>query len=139
MPSTIIPCLRYRDAFAAIAWLERAFGFTRQAVFEGPENTVAHAQLTLGEGMIMISSVSTEGEVGLLLRQPDEFSLAETQAPCVIVADATQVHASSVAAGATIVGALTAMPYGGMAFSCRDPEGHLWFVGEYDPWAPQAN
>ncbi|HEY6251202.1 MAG TPA: glyoxalase, partial [Candidatus Angelobacter sp.] len=25
--------------------------------------------------------------------------------------------------------------YGGRAFTCRDPEGHLWNVGSYDPWA----
>lgn len=31
--STIIPCLRYRDAQAAIDWLQRAFGFHAQAVY----------------------------------------------------------------------------------------------------------
>ena len=30
--STIIPCLRYRNALAAIDWLQRAFGFHAQAV-----------------------------------------------------------------------------------------------------------
>lgn len=138
MPSTIIPCLRYRDAFAAIDFLKRAFGFVEQAVFEGPGHTIGHAELTLGDGMVMISSVSTEGEMAALIRQPDEVSLAETQCPCLIVEDATEVHAASIAAGAVIVGALAAMPYGGMAFSCRDPEGHLWFIGEYNPWVPQA-
>ena len=24
--------------------------------------------------------------------------------------------------------------YGGRSFSCRDPEGHLWTIGTYDPW-----
>ena len=138
MPSTIIPCLRYHDAFAAIDFLKRAFGFAEQAVFEGPDHTVAHAQLTLGDGMVMISSTRTEGEMAALIRQPEGPALAETQCPCLVVGNATEVYASSVAAGATIVGPLAAMPYGGMAFSCRDPEGHLWFVGEYDPWAPSA-
>jgi len=27
------------------------------------------------------------------------------------------------------------MEYGGKAFSVQDPEGYLWSVGEYDPWA----
>lgn len=31
--STIIPCLRYRNALAAIDWLQRAFGFHAQAVY----------------------------------------------------------------------------------------------------------
>ena len=25
--------------------------------------------------------------------------------------------------------------YGGRGFTCRDPEGHVWSVGTYDPWA----
>ena len=35
---------------------------------------------------------------------------------------------------------LREMDYGGKAFTVRDPEGHIWAVGEYDPWAhvPQA-
>src|SRR5690606_38207307 len=41
--SPIIPCLRYRDAPAAIEWLCRAFGFEKHAVYaEG--DTVHHAQ-----------------------------------------------------------------------------------------------
>ena len=52
--STIIPSLRYHDAYTAIEWLVRVFGFKRQAVFEGPHNTVAHAQLTYGGGMLML-------------------------------------------------------------------------------------
>ena len=33
---TIVPCLSYRDAPAAIAWLEEAFGFTENFVVPGP-------------------------------------------------------------------------------------------------------
>jgi hypothetical protein len=85
MPSTIIPCLRYRDAHAAIAFLEAALGFTRKAVYDGPDNTVAHAELTLDGGMIMIGSYSNQGDFAHLSRQPDEIGLAETQTPYVVV------------------------------------------------------
>src|SRR5579875_1569161 len=56
--STVIPALRYRDAHAALEWLERVLGFTRQALYEGPNHTVAHAQLTRGGGMVMLGSAS---------------------------------------------------------------------------------
>src|SRR5205823_3538508 len=46
--ATIIPCLRYRDAAAAIAWLCNAFGFEQQAVYANDDGTIAHAQLTFG-------------------------------------------------------------------------------------------
>jgi uncharacterized glyoxalase superfamily protein PhnB len=138
MPSTVIPCLRYRDAKSAIAWLVDIFGFTAQAVFQGPDGTIAHAQLTLGDGMVMLSSVSDAGVFSTLVRQPDEYALVETQCPCLTVKDASVLHANAVAAKAEIVMGLEEMPYGGMAFACRDLEGHLWSIGEYDPWvAPE--
>ena len=37
--------------------LARAFGFEKQAVSVGPDNTVAHAQLTLRRGMIMLAGM----------------------------------------------------------------------------------
>ena len=39
------------------------------------------------------------------------------------------------AAGAEIVWPLENPEYGGVFFACRDPEGHIWNVGSYDPWA----
>jgi uncharacterized glyoxalase superfamily protein PhnB len=45
------------------------------------------------------------------------------------------VHARALAAGATIVLPLKDEDYGGRGFTCRDPEGHLWSIGSYDPWA----
>src|SRR5580698_8305139 len=56
--STIVPSLRYRNALAAIDWLIAAFGFEKQAVYLGPDKTtVMHAQLTFGNGMVMLGSV----------------------------------------------------------------------------------
>jgi len=38
------------------------------------------------------------------------------------------------AAGAEIVMDIKDEDYGGRGFWCRDPEGHLWSFGTYDPW-----
>jgi len=133
--ATVIPAMRYRDAHAAIDWLVRALGFEKQAVYEGPDGSVMHAQLTFGNGMVMIGSVQKEGEYSKLMTQPDEIGMRETHCPCLIVSDAQAIYDSAVANGATIVMDLAEMPYGGKAFMCRDPEGHIWSIGEYDPWA----
>jgi uncharacterized glyoxalase superfamily protein PhnB len=69
-----------------------------------------------------------------LLRQPDQIERAETLSPCSIVSDCDSVYATATAAGAGIVIPLADMDYGGRAFTCRDPEGHLWNVGSYNPW-----
>lgn len=131
--STIIPCLRYREAPAAIDWLCKAFGFTRHAVYADGA-TVHHAQLTFGNGMVMLGSVDNASEFGRRMAQPDELGLRETQSPCVIVADADAHYAQAKAAGAIIVDDIRDQDYGGRGYSCRDPEGHLWWFGSYDPW-----
>ena len=138
-PSTIIPGLRYRNAPAMIEWLCKVFGFEKQAVYPGPNNTVMHSQLTFGNGMIMIGSVDNGTPSSKFVRQPDEIGGAETQSPYLIVADIDAVYANAKAAGATITMELEEKDYGGKGFTCSDPEGHIWHIGTYDPWqAPPA-
>ncbi|MBX9798160.1 MAG: VOC family protein [Burkholderiaceae bacterium] len=132
--STIIPCLRYRDALAAIDWLCEVFGFEKQAVYTNPDGSVAHAQLTLGGGMLMIGSVVADSEWGKLIRQPDDIGGDETQSPYLVVADADQVYERALKRDAEIVIDIKFEDYGGRGFSCRDLEGRLWSVGTYDPW-----
>ena len=131
--ATIVPCIRYRNAPVAIDWLCNTFGFEKHLVVPGPNDTIAHAQLTFGNGMVMIGSV-TDSEFDRLLVQPDECGGAETQAPYVMVADANVVYVRAKAAGAKIVMELKDEEYGGRGFSCRDLEGRLWNFGTYDPW-----
>ena len=135
MTSTIIPCLRYQDAPAMIAWLCDTFGFARHLIVEDGSGGIAHAQLTLGAGMIMVGSA-----------RPDEFSRFQgtpgvlggtTQSPYVIVPDVDAVCECARAAGAEIVLAPRDEDYGGRSFSCCDPEGHLWNFGSYNPWSPE--
>jgi len=132
MPATIIPCLRYRDAPGAIEWLCRAFGFERHAVYPDDKGGIAHAQLRLGDGMIMLGS-ARDDEFGALQRVPAEVGTT-TQSPYIVVPDADAHHARAVAAGAEVVMPLKTEDYGGRGYSCRDPEGHLWNFGTYDPW-----
>ena len=132
--STVIPALRYRDAAAAIEWLCKAFGFEKKAAYANPDGTIAHAELTFGNGMVMVSSVVNNTPYSKLLRQPDEIGRAETQSPCLIVSDCDAVYKTAKAAGAEMVIDIADMSYGGRAFTCRDLEGHLWNVGSYDPW-----
>ena len=131
--ATVIPSLRYRNAPAAIDWLCQVFGFEKQLVVANPDGTIAHAQLSFGNGMIMLGSVA-DTEFGRLMTQPDEIGGAETQSSYVIVADADLVYARAKAANAEIVREIKDEDYGGRLFACRDLEGHLWSIGTYDPW-----
>ena len=136
--STIIPGMRYRDAHKAIDWLVEVFGFEKQAVYDGPNWTVAHAQLTLGTGMVMLGSVENGGATSAWMTQPEEAGGKETQSAYLVVGDAAAIYARAKAAGATMLLDFETKEYGGSGFTCRDPEGHIWSVGEYDPWVPEA-
>lgn len=135
--SSVIPAMRYRDAPAAIEWLGRVFGFERQPVVPDEHGGIAHAQLTLGTGMIMLGSVA-ETPFGRYMKQPDEIGGAETQSSYLVVTDADAVLARALAAGARIAMPIKDEDCGGRGFSCFDLEGHLWNVGTYDPWADPA-
>jgi uncharacterized glyoxalase superfamily protein PhnB len=133
--ATVMPCLRYRNAPAAIEWLCGAFGFEKQAIYPNEDGTIAHAQLTFGNGMIMLGSVpERETAWGELIKQPDEIGGAETQSPYLVVADPDALYARAKAAGARIIVEIKDEDYGGRGFSCYDLEGHLWNFGSYDPW-----
>jgi uncharacterized glyoxalase superfamily protein PhnB len=58
-----------------------------------------------------------------------------TQAPYVVIDDVDRHAARSRAAGAEIVSAPEDQDYGGRVYSARDPEGYVWSLGSYDPWA----
>ena len=137
MTSTIIPCLRYRQALEAIDFLCTAFGFQKQAVYVNAEqpHIVDHAQLTLAGGMVMLGSVRDDTPFSRHLAQPDDIGGRETQAPFVIVSDIRAHYENAKAHGARIVDEYEEKEYGGAGYSARDPEDHLWVFGSYDPWA----
>lgn len=134
--ATIIPCLRYRDAPAAIEWLCETFGFSKHLVVPGDDGSILHAQLSFGNGMLMLGSVSrVDNEYSKLVKQPDEIGGAQTQTVYAVVNDADAIYRSAKQGGARIAMEIKDADYGGRGFSCYDLEGHLWSFGTYDPWA----
>jgi uncharacterized glyoxalase superfamily protein PhnB len=131
----VIPTLRYRDGQAAIEWLCKAFGFEAQLVVPDSGGAIAHAQLTFGNGMIMLGSAANN-DFHRLVKSPLESGHPGSQSAYIVVADVDRHHGTAGAAGAEIVIALQDQAHGGRAYSCRDPEGHIWNFGSYDPWKP---
>ena len=129
----IVPSLRYHDASAAIEFLCEAFGFARRLVVPGPDGTIRHAQLTLGDGMIMLGSARNR-DFGPLVKTPREVG-ANTQSAYVIVPEIDAHYERAKAAGAEMVLEIQDASYGGRLYFALDPEGNLWHFGSYDPWA----
>lgn len=130
---SIFPALRYEDAPAAIGWLKQAFGFIERMVVPGPDGTIAHAELTLGNGMIMLGSVK-EDAYGTSPRRLEGVH----QTIYVHVADANAHEANARTAGADVFRPVEDTPYGSREYSCRDLEGHVWSFGTYQPFAGQG-
>jgi uncharacterized glyoxalase superfamily protein PhnB len=134
MGSMVIPSFRYKDARAAMVWLETVLGFARKAVYENHDGTVEHAELVLGTGMIMLGSASNVSPYPDRNATPADVGMRVTSPMYVIVEDCEPVWERAKAAGVEVLMALTTMSYGGKAFTIGDPEGFVWAVGEYDPW-----
>lgn len=129
---TIFPAVSYEDAPAAIEWLKRAFGFTEQLVVPGENGMIDHAQLQLRDNLIMLGSARPE----LFGMSTPKRLNGTTMSFYICVPDPDAMHDRAMAAGATIVRALNNTDYGSREFICRDPEGHLWGFGTYDPNSP---
>jgi uncharacterized glyoxalase superfamily protein PhnB len=127
-PSDIHPSLTYDDAFTAIEWLCKAFGFTKRFAVPGPNNRVEHSELSLGTGVIMVSSPKPEDR-----RVSPKALTGSAHALSVYVADPDAHHASAVAAGARIARPLRTEEYGARGYMALDLEGHLWYFGNYRP------
>ena len=127
-----MPTMRYRNAAAAIDWVVKAFGFAKKVAYTGDNGEVVHAELTLGNGMIMLGQ-SRHDDLDRYMAIPSEISGRSTAGVYVVVEDVKHHHDHAVAAGAKIVRPLKVEPHG-MTYLCTDLEGHLWCFGDYDPW-----
>lgn len=136
--STVVPCLLYHDAPAMIDWLCKVIGFEKKAIYTDDQGKVMHSELTLGMGMIMVGSTAAPDDPNpwaQLVKHPSEFNKVETQSPSLYVDDPDAVYAKVKENGGEVVLDIEDKNYGGRGFCCRDPEGHLWTIGSYDPWA----
>jgi len=116
---TVFPTMKYRDADSAIDFLERAFGAEAHAVHRDGDGRVRHAELRLGNGMVMLGEA--EAAVG-----GDVY---------VVVSDVDGHCSRARQAGAEIVREPNDTDYGSREYGARDPEGLAWHFGTYQPFA----
>jgi uncharacterized glyoxalase superfamily protein PhnB len=120
MNPQIIPYLSYRDAKAAMAFLETAFGFETVIAADAEDGTLLHGEMRFGTGMILLGSVSDE----VARQSPGIY---------VVVEDVDAHHARAMEAGAELVYPPEATEWGTRRYRVRDIEGHEWTFGTYQP------
>lgn len=121
---TLVPAVIYKDATAALAWLEAAFGFERSMIITAADGSLAHAEMRYGDGLIYVGSEWAE-----FVASPANLGGRNSQTLHVMVSDLDSVDAHCAraqAAGATILQEPAEQFYGDRTYRARDPEGHVW-------------
>lgn len=131
MSASIIPTLRYRDAPAAIEYLQNVLGFDAVMVIEGERGIIEHSQLRHGSGMVMVSSIrDSDFEKAI-----DDGRDPTGSGSIYVVVDDPYAHADKARSfGANIVMEPEEQDYGGAAYTLKDHEGNVWSFGSYNPW-----
>ncbi|WP_175717136.1 VOC family protein [Burkholderia anthina] len=126
---TFSAALCYRDPKAALAWLERAFGFQRSIVVTTPEGDIAYAEMKFGDSVVMVG-----GSWADFIASPEDTAGRNTQTVRVHLPDDADIDAHcerARAAGAEILQAPADQFYGERVYRARDPGRHVWTVGKH--------
>ena len=125
------PAVRYSDAKAAIAWLKAALSFEEHVAYANDDGSIAHAELGLNGNLIMLGTAKADpyGKSPRDLGGTTGSVYIALDAP----ADIDALFARAKRAGAEIVSEIHDTDYGSHDFAVRDPEGHIWSFGTYNP------
>jgi len=123
----------YPDAATAIDWLCDAFGFTLRLKVEGEGGKIAHSELVLPGGLVMVGEAGGHGRPWN--QAPAAIGGGNTQNMFAYVDEIDAHCARARAAGATIVEELRDSDYGDdywadRSYECVDLGGHHWWFAQ---------
>jgi uncharacterized glyoxalase superfamily protein PhnB len=107
-------------------WLKLAFGMKEKLVVPGEDGGVAHAEMSLGDGVIMVGSARAEFGWSSPLDLP-----GTNQSVYVVIPNPDEHYERAKAAGAEITIELYDSDWGSRGYSAKDIEGHHWSFGTY--------
>jgi uncharacterized glyoxalase superfamily protein PhnB len=118
----LAPGVYYKEPWAALDWLEKAFGFERSMVISTEDGALAHSEMRVGEGLIYVG-----GEWAAFVASPASVAGRNTQTIHVHLTEDIDAHcAHARRAGADIQQEPGDQFYGDRTYRARDPEGHVW-------------
>jgi uncharacterized glyoxalase superfamily protein PhnB len=125
MTPTMYPYLSYRDAAAALRFLEEAFGFTTSVRWDDLDGKVQHAEVTFGDGAVMMGTADHPAA------PLDGASVG--QGVYVYVEDVDAHFKRARAGGARVVYPPEDTEWGTHRYRVLDLEGYEWSFGNYRP------
>ncbi len=113
-------------ADAAIRFYCDIFGATERMRLDGPDGTVGHAELEIGDSVLMLS----DEYPGMAQKSPKTLGGTPVSLS-VYVDDVDDVYARAIAAGATSVREVADQFYGDRSGQVLDPFGHIWAIATH--------
>jgi PhnB protein len=123
---TITPYMTVRDAARAIEFYKQAFGAKERGVMKGPEGKVMHAELVIGDSIIMLADEFPE--FGSLSPQSTGGSGTGLH---IYIEDVDSAFDRAVKAGATVEMPVADMFWGDRYGKLGDPFGHKWSIATH--------
>src|SRR5438067_13800267 len=129
---TITPYLAVDNAAAAIEYYKKAFGAKERVRMDGPEGKIAHAELEIGDSLVMLSDPFAQATT----KSPKELG-GTTGGVFMYVEDVDAVVKQAVDAGAEVTMDVADQFWGDRFGSVRDPFGHEWSIATHVEDVPQ--
>lgn len=122
----VTPCLIVKGAAAAIEFYTEVFQATERMRFPGPDGLIAHAELQIGDSVVMLEDESPDQGTKAPPAGGTGSSLLYLYA-----ADVDEVIDHAVKRGATLVRPAQDQFYGDRDGSIVDPFGHAWTIASH--------
>lgn len=119
---SVTPYLYIKGAARAIEFYTKAFGARERMRMPGPDGTIGHAEIEVGDSVIMLADAPE--------RAADTRN-GVTSSLLIYVDDVDSVFRRALGAGATEVQPLEDKFYGDRMGMVRDPFGHEWSLGTH--------
>lgn len=116
-----ISSIIYKDNRAALKWLQSAFGFEVSEVLTAANGDIVHAEMSHGDGVVMIGSEFTEWA-----KSPASVGGKNTQRVHVFVGHGIDEHCARARQAGAEVTEPADQFYGERAYMAVDLEGHHW-------------
>lgn len=126
MTANLFAYLSYPDAPAALEWLEQV-GFDVVRRQDGAPGKVIHAEVRLGDAVIMVAS----DDAGY--QRPALVGPSTGQGLYLLVDDVDDFYGRAMAAGASTVIEPESTEWGARRARVLDPQGQEWSAGTYEP------
>lgn len=124
--TAVTAALCVTDVKAAAAFYQKAFGFTKRGIMNGPDRKPVHAELSLRGTTLMLGPEMPQ----MGARSAKSLGASPTTL-YLLVEDVDKVVAKAVKLGATPQGPVADMFWGDRCGRLVDPEGYAWYIATH--------